>query len=177
MPSSSFLQHNWRSSDTSYAFESRTANRSYPARVCCRTSAIAGAMASLYELSGSNGDASGGAKFCKSTKIPQLLVTDWLPVQNKIMILCLSEGGIAMNLEGKVLLNTANRKFTVNSRVLRLANRVTAQSVEGMIRNHCGNASTSHLEWMVQKKQEYERLVFFVHYYLATGSKWTPNVT
>jgi hypothetical protein len=52
----------------------------------------------------------------------QLLVTDRPPVQNQIIILCLSEGGIAMSLEGKVLLNTANRKLTVNSRVLRLAN-------------------------------------------------------
>jgi hypothetical protein len=77
-----------------------------------------------------------------------------------------------MSLEGKVL-----RKLTVNSRVPRLANRVTAQSVEGMIRNHRGQPPTSHLEWMVQNKQEYERLVFFVHYYIATGSKYTPAVT
>jgi hypothetical protein len=82
-----------------------------------------------------------------------------------------------MSLEGKVLLNTANRKLTVNSRVPRLANRATAQSVEGMIRDHRGQPPTSHLEWMVQKKQEYERLVFFVHYYIATGSKYTPTVT
>jgi hypothetical protein len=175
MPSSSFLQHNWRSSESSYRFESRTDNRTYLPEVCCCTSAIAGAMVSLYELSGSNGDASGGSKFCKLTKTPQFLAADWLPVQNQIMILCLSEGGIAMSLEGKVLLNTANRKLTVKSRVARLTNRVTAQSVEGMIRNHRGNAPTSHLEWMVQKKQEYERLVFFVHYYIATGSKYTPT--
>jgi hypothetical protein len=134
-------------------------------------------MASLFEFSGLDGDASGGSKSCKSIKTPQLLVTDWLPVQNQIMVLCLSEGGIAMTLEGKLLLNTANRKLVSNSRVPRLANGVTAQSVEEMIRNHPGQAPTSHLEWMVQKKQEYERLVFFVHYYIATGSRYTPNVT
>jgi hypothetical protein len=68
MPSSSFLQHNWRSSESSYCFESRTANRLYPPKAGCYTSAIAGTMASLFELSGSNGDASGGSKSCKSIK-------------------------------------------------------------------------------------------------------------
>jgi hypothetical protein len=133
-------------------------------------------MASLFELSGPDGDVSGGSKSCESIKTPQRILANWLPVQNQVIILCLSEGGIAMSLEEKVLLNTADRKLTVNPRVPRLANGVTAQSVEGMIRNHCGNAHTSQLEWMVQKKQEYERLIFFVHYYLATGSKYNPNV-
>jgi hypothetical protein len=68
MPSSSFLQHNWRSSESSYRFESRTANRTYLPEVVCCTSAIAGAMASLFELSGWEGDASGGSKSRKSIK-------------------------------------------------------------------------------------------------------------
>jgi hypothetical protein len=111
MPSSSFVQHNWRSSESSYLFESRTANRTYLPEVGCYTSAIAGAMASLFGLSGSEGDASGGSKSRKSIKTTYLLVTDWPPAQNQIMILCLSEGGIAMSLERKVLLDTANRKL------------------------------------------------------------------
>ena len=111
MPSSSFVQHNWRSSESSYLFESRTANRTYLPEVGCYTSAIAGAMASLFELTESDGDTSGGSKFCKSAKTPQFLFSNWLRVQNQIMILCLSEGGIAMSLERKVLLDTANRKL------------------------------------------------------------------
>jgi hypothetical protein len=72
MPSSSFLQHNSRSLESSYGFESRTANPSYPAKVGSCTSAIAEAMASLFELSagGSDGDASGGSKSCRSVKTP-----------------------------------------------------------------------------------------------------------
>ena len=79
-------------------------------------------MASLYEFNGSDGDATGTFKVCKSTKMTQPLVADWLPVPNKIMILYLSEGAVAMSLEGEVLLNTMNRKQAVNSRVPHSAN-------------------------------------------------------
>jgi hypothetical protein len=72
-------------------------------------------MASLYEFGGSDEEAPGALKACKSTKTPQLLVVDSLPVPNKILLLYISEGAIAMSLEGEVFLNTRDRKLGGNS--------------------------------------------------------------